>query len=355
MHSIASILAHGYGIYNLKNIVHHYFFQAVLARENVFQQHLGASIESVVINSVKENELEKKTAIERIGEKHKSIFQTTERENEIIQEMTFSVVSNAIVAGIRAKDDRLSSFSSLLIAPQFSESELTLDCNEKMFFLKERMFKETELSDLLSNMVRMLAVRMVDHFTIKDKVLEVIKTPTTSTNQASFFLNPTTTKFSQLLQSNKEDTKVFASVLSDIINNFGKIGGERLWKDESKSVFALVLDYKGPALLRQLNTVFRGPSLSTLFKEVRLPYQIPNQLEDSTSGRAKIFFDKMKCHAPFQIAIDDTPVLPSLPIRGNEIYGYATGDKVIIRNANDIISPLKSERYVKARQVTGYR
>ena len=44
-------------------------------------------------------------------------------------------------------------------------------------------------------MVRMLAVQMVDHFAIKDKLLEVIKTPTTSTNQASF-LNPTIAKFS---------------------------------------------------------------------------------------------------------------------------------------------------------------
>lgn len=112
-------------------------------------------------------------------------------------------------------------------------------------------------------------------------------------------------------------------------------------------MFALVLDYGGPALIRQLNTVLRGPSLSTLYKEVRLPYQIPNQLEDFTFARAKIFFDKMKCRGPFQIAIDATPVLPSLRIRGNEIYGYATGDK-------DIISLLKSERYAQARQVTAF-
>lgn len=232
----------------------------MLERENVFQQQLGASIASVVINSVKENEREKKTATEVTDEKYKSIFQTAERQNEIIQERTFSVVNNAVVAGIRAKDDRLSSFSSLLMA------ELTLDRNERIRFLKERMFKEKELSDLLSNTVRMLAVWMVDHFAIKDKILEVIKTPTTSTNQASF-LNPTVAKFSQLLHSNKEDTKVFTSVLSDIINNFGKTGGQRSWQDESKSVFALVLDYGGPALIHQLNTVLRGPSLST--------YQIP--------------------------------------------------------------------------------
>lgn len=133
----------------------------MLERENVFQQQLGASIASVVINSVKENEREKKTATEVTDEKYKSIFQTAERQNEIIQERTFSVVNNAVVAGIRAKDDRLSSFSSLLMASRFSESELTLDRNERIRFLKERMFKEKELSDLLSNTVRMLAVRMV--------------------------------------------------------------------------------------------------------------------------------------------------------------------------------------------------
>ena len=324
----------------------------MLARDNVFQQHLGASIASVVINSVKENEWEKKNA-EGIDKKYKSIFQTAEEQNEIIQKRTFSAVNAAVVAGIQAKDDRLSNLSGLM-ASRFSESELMLDRNERIRFVMERMFKETQLSDVLSNTVSMLAVRMVDHFAIKDKVFEVIRTPTTSRNQVSFVLNPTLTKFSQLMHSNKEDTKVFASVLSDIINNFGKNSGQRSWRDESKSVFALVLDYGGPALLRQLNTVLHGPSLSTLYKEVRLPYQIPNQLEDSTFARAKIFFDKMKCHGPFQIAIDATPVLPSLRIRGNEIYGYATGDKVIVRNANDIISVLKSERYVKARQVTAF-
>ncbi|KAJ7369645.1 hypothetical protein OS493_037328 [Desmophyllum pertusum] len=293
--------------------------KAVLARDNVFQQHLGASIASVVINSVKENEWEKKNA-EGIDKKYKSIFQTAEEQNEIIQKRTFSAVNAAVVAGIQAKDDRLSNLSSLM-ASRFSESELMLDRNERIRFVMERMFKETQLSDVLSNTVSMLAVRMVDHFAIKDKVFEVIRTPTTSRNQVSFVLNPTLTKFSQLMHSNKEDTKVFASVLSDIINNFGKNSGQRSWRDESKSVFALVLDYGGPALLRQLNTVLHGPSLSTLYKEVRLPYQIPNQLEDST---------------------------------GNEIYRYATGDKVIVRNANDIISVLKSERYVKARQVTAF-
>ena len=70
----------------------------------------------MVINSIKENEREKKTATEVTDEKYKSIFQTAEGQNKIIHKRTFSVVNNATVAGIWAKDDRLSSCSSLVMA-----------------------------------------------------------------------------------------------------------------------------------------------------------------------------------------------------------------------------------------------
>ena len=51
-----------------------------------------------------------------------------------------------------------------------------LDRSERThYFLKERMFKEKQVSaNLHQSRVRMLAVQLVNHFAIKDKVLEAI-------------------------------------------------------------------------------------------------------------------------------------------------------------------------------------
>ena len=112
---------------------------------------------------------------------------------------------------------------------------------------------------------------------------------------------------------------------------------KKQWSDSSKSLFALILDYGGPALANQIREKIGGPSLSTLYKIVRLPYVISQRLESSSFSRAREFFDRLGVQGPFVLAVDATPIIPSLKIRGNKIYGIAQEEDMIVRTADDII------------------
>ena len=64
-----------------------------------------------------------------------------------------------------------------------------------------------------------------------------------------------------------EVTKNLLVLINDMVTNNG-ITMKKQWSDSSKSLFALILDYGGPALSNQIRERIGGPSLSTLYKIV---------------------------------------------------------------------------------------
>lgn len=67
--------------------------------------------------------------------------------------------------------------------------------------------------------------------------------------------------------------------------------------------------------------------------------------------KAKDFFDSAGVKGPFIFAVDATPVVPTLRVRGNSVYGLAKEGEVNVRTAKDIISIVSDESSTKANQV----
>ena len=119
-----------------------------------------------------------------------------------------------------------------------------------------------------------------------------------------------------------EVTKDRLVLINDMVTNTGNTT-KKLWSDSSKSLFALILDYGGPALSNQIRERIGGPSLFTLYKIVRRPYLISQRLELSSFARAQEFFNRFGVQGPFVLGVDTTLIIPSLKIRGKKIYGIA--------------------------------
>jgi len=85
-------------------------------------------------------------------------------------------------------------------------------------------------------------------------------------------------KFAEMLLNPERDgNSDLVPILCDLVTNSGKITRKK-WSDTSKSLFAFMLDYGGPALAKQIRERIGGPSLTTLYKTVGLPYSIPQKL-----------------------------------------------------------------------------
>ena len=120
-------------------------------------------------------------------------------------------------------------------------------------------------------------------------------------------------------------------------------------------MFALIRDFGGPALLaNQIRERFGGPSLATLNKTVRLPYTSPQTLEQLSFASARDVFDRLEIQGPFILAVDATPVIPSLKVRGNKIFGLAQRDQVVVKSAEDIIRVVEDTSLEKTKLVNAF-
>ena len=132
-----------------------------------------------------------------------------------------------------------------------------------------------------------------------------------------------------------------------------KITGKQ-WSDSSKTLFALILNYGGLALAKKGRETIGGPAMTTIYKSARLPYSIPQRLEQSSFARAREFFLRLGIRGPFTLAVDATPVVPSLKIRRNKVYGITQEDDVFVWTAQDIITIVEDESRSKAKLVNAF-
>ena len=110
--------------------------------------------------------------------------------------------------------------------------------------------------------------------------------------------NPTLRKFAEMLSNpDKGSNNELLAIVSDIINNNGKKAGKE-WSDSTKTLFALIMDFGGPVLASEVRETMGGPSLTTLYKTVWLPYAIPQNLESPSLLQARAFFDCLGIQGP---------------------------------------------------------
>lgn len=156
-------------------------------------------------------------------------------------------------------------------------------------------------------------------------------------------------KFSVLLQ--KENS--LSDFLSDLIQNIDK--KRPTWSESTVNLFSLLLNYGGPVAVDLLRKNFGGPSLSSVYLKARQTISIETTLTEKSFKNAAEFYRKT-CNGQdmkrvlFTVAIDATPVLPLIRVKGNELLGFSTNTKIIVNTAEDIIQVFKDDSLARAQQ-----
>lgn len=160
-------------------------------------------------------------------------------------------------------------------------------------------------------------------------------------------------KLACLMKTEKHgETDPLIKILTDLICNRGK--ESKTWSDETKSLFAIILNYGGAALAKIVRTRLGGPHLSTIYRQSRSSYVIPTVLTDKSFSMARVFYEKIGYTGPFILAIDATTLIATLRVRGNKIIGLATETEVTVSTAQDIIDIVNSESYEKAKLANAF-
>ena len=142
------------------------------------------------------------------------------------------------------------------------------------------------------------------------------------------------------------------SIISDLLAH--NINERKRWNDDTKSLFAIILDYGGPALLKIIKEKIGGPSLQTTYATARSKVPIPTKLAAGQFTIETSFYGRIGYKGPFALAVDATAILPCLRIRGNKIIGVASEEDIFARTAQDIIDATYDENKEKARLANAF-
>ena len=213
--------------------------------------------------------------------------------------------------------------------------------------LLQDMVEQCALLDLYCSKVQELKFELKD----KDKVIEEIKL-TMEQNNVNRAVPDTALKIAAIVESEDKDSVVLASLLKDLIQNRGT--PVKRWSDATKSLFAIILDYGGPALARIVQEKIGGPSLQTMYRTARSNYAIPCKLEEQALRHARSFYDTIGYNGVFALAVDATAVVPTMRVKGNKIIGLATERDVIVSSAQDILNVVKNREYELAKQANAF-
>lgn len=262
------------------------------------------------------------------------------------------IVHSAVVAAATAHDDARKIGRSL---QDFFQIELRKLQLERMNFIENLVFEQWEVKQHMNEFTRAISATLCEHFATKEIVYKMLHLKEKVRINELPPVHPIVKKFAEIVSNPEKDetTNNLLVLVNDMITNIGKATKQQ-WSDGSKSLFALILDYGGPALAKQIRERIGGPALSTLYKIVRLPYLLPQRLEPLSFARAREFFDRLGVQGPFIFAVDATPVIPSLKIRSNKIYGIAQEEDLIVRTAEDIIQVAGDKSLQKTKLVNAF-
>ena len=131
--------------------------------------------------------------------------------------------------------------------------------------------------------------------------------------------------------NNGEKRGKFISIISDLLSH--NINENKRCNDDFKSLFAIILDYGGPALLKIIKEKIGGPSLQTTYVTVCSKVLIPTKLAEGQFTIAVSFYSCIGYKGPIALAVDAISILPCLRIRGNKIIGVASEEDIFVRTA----------------------
>ena len=185
----------------------------------------------------------------------------------------------------------------------------------------------------------------------KEIVIEELKA-LMEQNSANRAVSEIAIKVAAVIENPDQDCLVLASLLKNMIENRGT--PIKHWNDDTKSLFATILDYGGPALARIVKAKIGGPSLQTMYPTARCNYAMPVKLEERSIKLAASFYKKIGYGGVFQLAVDATAVIPSLRVNGNRLIRLATEKDCVVTTAQDITNVVKNQEYEKAKQANAF-
>ena len=213
--------------------------------------------------------------------------------------------------------------------------------------LLQDMVEYSALLDMYRAKVRDMQTQLRD----KEIALEELKA-LTEQNNINRAVPDIAIKIAAMMENPDKDCLVLASLLKNLIHNRGT--PVKRWSDETKSLFATILDYGGPALAKIVKDKIGGPSLNTMYRTARCNYAIPIKLEENAMKLAASFYKKIGYNGVFQLAIDATAVIPTLRVKGNKLIGLATESECVLTTAQDIIDVVKAESNERAKQANAF-
>ena len=168
---------------------------------------------------------------------------------------------------------------------------------------------------------------------LKDDWIRELQQDLTKKN-LQYELSEVALQLGTVIENQSEKSHKLVSLVSDLLLN--NVNESKHWNDYTKSLFAIILDYGGPALLKIIKERTGGRSLHTTYALVRIKVPTPTKLEEAVFAKVASFYNRIGYKGPFILAIDATAVLPSLQVSGNQIEGVATDKDSSVHTAHDI-------------------
>lgn len=199
------------------------------------------------------------------------------------------IVDSAVAAAAKLQEEARKVISHPF--EDFFRNELKKLHLEKLKFIESLVYEERAVQQRANELITAISTSLCKHFAAKEVVYEILYLKEKGQCKELPPVHPTVKRFAEIVSNPEKDevTKNILVLINDMVTNNG-ITTKKQWSDSSKSLFALILDYGGPALSNQIRERIGGPSLSTLYKIVRLPYLIPQRLEPSSFARARDVF-----------------------------------------------------------------
>ena len=150
-----------------------------------------------------------------------------------------------------------------------------------------------------------------------------------------------------------KETSVLPALVRNLVDNQDRKTGCR-WSEATKSLFAIILDYGGPALAKIITEKLGGPSLVTMYRSARCNYAIPQKLEAQIFSQAASFYKQFGYTGVFSSALDAIAITPLLKVKGNRLIRLASETEVVLKTAEDIINVVRDENTEKAKKANAF-
>lgn len=197
--------------------------------------------------------------------------------------------------------------------------------------LLQDIVEQGTLVEVFGSKVRELETQIISKDVAIDQLKSLVANGNVNQNVPEIAL-----RVAAIMASTDKETSVLPVLLRNLVDNQDRKTGCR-WSETTESLFAIILDYGGPALAKIITEKLGGPSLVTMYCSARCNYAIPQKLEAQIFSWAASFYKEIGYTGVFSLAVDATAITLLLKVKGNCLIGLAYETEVLLKTAEDIM------------------